>query len=419
MSRKTGFILISLPLAILLTLLIFSIAVAGEKATTPADPASPDCYTKITIIKDSEPPNGQNFSFTAGRSGGGWGGNFSLSDLDTSLFPVDVDGIAAPSSKVYNTIDFNKWYTFTENITPAEWQLKKIVCSVTDTSGNPKNDVPINITIAPAKNTGSVAIYLKDYRYVTCTFTNADPLDYGDLPEGGPLPFNMTTFANDGARHYIPESNIYLGTAPDVEADGWADPNARGDDTHGVADEDGVVRDPAPWGSGTGKVSVTVNGPQGSAGCLMGWLDYFNAAGNSLEPDGIFQSSFTYNSNPYSEIIINNQYVTPGIKDFSFSLPVDAASGVFLYARFRIVPYNGGGYNEQTGTCNQAPVGLKGLAIGGEVEDYGWLFGPSAVTLQGFSAETASTSLTIVLIVLVLGIATLTVLWRILSKAQG
>jgi hypothetical protein len=246
-----------------------------------------------------------------------------------------------------------------------------------------------------------------------------DKLDFGDLPEGGPLPYNMTTFTNDGARHFFQENSIHLGTPDDLESDGWADPSARGDDIHGIADEDGVVRDPASWGFGTGKVIITINGPQGSAGCLMGWLDYFNAAGNTLEPDGIFQPSFTYNSNPYSEIIINNQYVTPGIKNFSFTLPPGAASGVFLYARFRIVPYDGNGYNEQTGTCDQAPVGLKGLAIGGEVEDYGWLFGPSAVTLQGFNAETASSSPAIVLIVLVLGIATLTILWKILSKAQG
>jgi hypothetical protein len=244
--------------------------------------------------------------------------------------------------------------------------------------------------------------------------------DFGDLPEGGPLPYNMTTLANDGARHFLIPNNIYLGTLDDLELDGWADPSARGDDTNGIADEDGVVRDPASWGFGTGKVIITVNGPQDGAGCLMGWLDYFNEAGNTLEPDGIFQPSFIYKGNPYSEIIINNQYVTPGIKDFSFTLPPGAASGVFLYARFRIVPYDGiSGYNEQTGTCNQAPVGLKGLAIGGEVEDYGWPFGPNAVTLQGFSAETASSSPAIVLIVLVLGIATLTILWKILSKAQG
>lgn len=246
--------------------------------------------------------------------------------------------------------------------------------------------------------------------------------DFGDLPEGPPYNYNMTTIANNGARHIPQEEGVILGFIFDAENEGQPNTNANGDDTSNL-DEDGVQRAAGSWGGGQGKVNVTVSKSgdlnSGEAGCLVGWLDYYNAAINDLEPDGIFQESFTFNGKTFSERIINNQYVTTGLHEFSFDLPVGTASGGVLYARFRLVPYDGSGYDEQTGQCKQAAVGLKGLVTGGEVEDYAWLFGPTAVTLKGFSTGTNTGSWFLVMLVVALSLVVLATLFRLLPKAQG
>lgn len=403
-------LLLSIPLAVLAALVLFSMALAEI-----------DCVTRITIIEDAEPPNGQNFGFNGIRSGGGWSQTFTLDDLNTVFFPIDIDAPADGSIFFPNVLN-NKWYTVTQTANPGDWQLKNISCSVTNSSGTPKSDVTIYTSIAPDHKSGQVWFYLLDYRYVTCTFFNVLPMDYGDLPETTPN-YGATTLANNGARHYIMENSVYLGSLNDVEIDGQPNTSANGDDTLGGSDEDGVAPLAPSWSGGSGKVGVTVSGPVGSAGCLMGWLDFYNAgAGDPFDPDGIFTPSFSYGGSDYSEIIVNNMYVGPGAHEFTFPLPPGAANNALWYARFRLVPYNpASGFTmqtiEQTGQCNQAPADLKGLAVGGEVEDYLWPFGATAVTLQSFSAKAPSMDTSV--LILVLGLAVLTVLWSVLRRAHG
>ena len=67
----------------------------------------------------------------------------------------------------------------------------------------------------------------------------AQSYDYGDLPDPG----YPTKLASNGPRHVV-TPYLYLGsTPPDPETDAYASADARGDDTHGTHDEDGI--DPA------------------------------------------------------------------------------------------------------------------------------------------------------------------------------
>jgi hypothetical protein len=70
-------------------------------------------------------------------------------------------------------------------------------------------------------------------------------MGFGDLPECDPLPYNMTTFANNRARHYTPVNNINLGSLDDIESNGQPSTSANGDNNLGLNDEDGVVRNGA------------------------------------------------------------------------------------------------------------------------------------------------------------------------------
>ncbi|PWH17901.1 MAG: hypothetical protein DDG59_07265 [Anaerolineae bacterium] len=210
-------------------------------------------------------------------------------------------------------------------------------------------------------------------------------MDYGDLPEGYPL----TLFADDGARHKPPlcdnqpcEWDSWLGENRDKEYDGTPHNAAFGDDPTNN-DEDGVVRG-ASWGGGTGVISVTVSG---GPACLMGWVDYFDEANGDFGFDYQFSESFSYNSNTYSEKVIDNIYLEPGTHEITFDLPPDFAN-VAVFARFRLspAPKGEGNDNGQYPQCETTPAGLTGLVLGGEVEDYYWQFGPTAVQLKAVNA---------------------------------
>ena len=218
----------------------------------------------------------------------------------------------------------------------------------------------------------------------TLTFGNQRyEMDYGDLPQE----YGLTLFADNGARHKpIPlclaseeacGEDSWLGRERDHEYDGIEHGAAFGDDPTNN-DEDGVVRGPS-WGGGTGVISVTVSG---APGCLTGWVDYFDEGDGELGVDYQFSESFDYNNNTYSERVIDNRLLTPGTHTVTFPLPPDFAN-TSVFARFRLVPalWNGESYH-----CDRGQVELDGLEIGGEIEDYYWQFGPTAVDLKKVSA---------------------------------
>jgi hypothetical protein len=53
----------------------------------------------------------------------------------------------------------------------------------------------------------------------------------------------------------------------------------------------------------------------------MGWLDFYTPGDPGLfEPDGTFETSFSYNGGTYSEVIIDNLYITTGVHNLNFQL---------------------------------------------------------------------------------------------------
>ncbi len=133
----------------------------------------------------------------------------------------------------------------------------------------------------PQSNSVFQIVGLADFSF--CAF------DYGDAPAG----YNTAIAGGAVARHMLPDRNLYLGTAPDGEADGSPGAPADGDG----ADEDGVtfptkispVGAPQFWRCGTydtavGEycVSVSATNNTASAAQLVGWVD-FNADGDFLD----------------------------------------------------------------------------------------------------------------------------------------
>jgi hypothetical protein len=215
--------------------------------------------------------------------------------------------------------------------------------------------------------TSSGSLVLTGASTETVNFGFNTNLDLGDLPTS----YNNTRMANNGARHAI--GNVYLGSAIDADGDGQENATATGDDADGIDDEDGVARS-SIWtdGANGATIDVAVVCPSGTC-YLNAWVDW--------NEDG----SFGAGEQVFSDLAVSN-----GPNLLTFDVPagtfVGSGPNVVLNARFRL-------YAGPTGGLAQ-PTGYSG---NGEVEDYQWIFTPTAITLKNISATTQTSTLLVML----------------------
>jgi hypothetical protein len=192
-------------------------------------------------------------------------------------------------------------------------------------------------------------------------------VDMGDLPSS----YGITTLSDDGARHIVPTSGaVYLGSAPpDTEADGQESSDATGDGAD--ENDNGVVRTPGvSWSpvSDGGSIDVTINGCSGTC-YLSGWIDWGND--DSLSEAG--------------DRILLDRPVSDGARTITFDIPGSATiNNNSFFARFRLYSASTSGRALPTGLVNN-----------GEVEDYQWSFGSTAVDLASFVATAQDTGVLI------------------------
>jgi hypothetical protein len=200
-------------------------------------------------------------------------------------------------------------------------------------------------------------------------------MDMGDLPDT----YNNTLLANNGARHNI--GTLFLGSGATVDADGQESASAAGDS------DDGVVRTPdAHWqvGANGGSVDVTVSGCAGTC-YLSAWFDWNN--------DQDFNDS--------SEGVLLDYAITSGTRTITFDIPAGTTFPNTFNGRFRLYPTSMGILAQPTG-----------LATNGEVEDYQWNFGPTAVTLNSLAARAEAGDLPLLLMFVLMGAgAVLLIAW--------
>jgi hypothetical protein len=192
--------------------------------------------------------------------------------------------------------------------------------------------------IAAASTAGTAITFntnLKDGALFTFGFKAS--IDFGD---GWGVP---TTMANSGAAHMIVPGGVYLGSLVDAELDGQPSVNGLGDDTIGVADEDGVnfnIGVPTTVNIvpiGTNSIIVTASAP----GYLNAWLD--------ANQDNTFGGG--------SEYAIKNVLLAAGANTVTFTVS-DSVEYGRTTMRFRFAA----GSSDVTSAT--------GLATNGEVEDY-------------------------------------------------
>jgi hypothetical protein len=199
--------------------------------------------------------------------------------------------------------------------------------------------------------------------------------EWGDLPAGtvgyGVDGYGFIVYVNTGAVHdpYGSELGLHLGQEKDFEDYPIESVNADGDDTNNIADEDGITRDMTQSWTNEAFVDliVEVNGCADNADCyLNGWIDW-NRDFDFEDPD---------------DQIFFEQTVQNGLNTLTIQVPAmeNYLVGDDVYAHFRLCSSTGPTPNG----CNE----LGGEANDGEVEDYFWEFGPTAVELVSIEATT-------------------------------
>jgi hypothetical protein len=293
-------------------------------------------------------------------------------------YPVDV------RIKVYDGSGTDKWSeTSFEDLLPGFVQspIDVFVEFPAILAGTPGASGPANFS-----SVGAIEIEFDATDFFAADFIieaiDVGVFDWGDLPEDSCTEY-ATTYACNGPRHA--SKDFYLGTKMDPstpltksgEGNGQPSPGANADDKNpsDYDDEDGVAALAAGGSCGTdfwcegdngGKISITVTGS--GLYWLVGWID-FGEDGFAIGDDDM----------------VINQSVTAGTITKSFRIPANTlGANKKLYGRFRLFP------SEPTtprtafdGNANAS----NGQIEGGEVEDYLWIFSPTAVTLANFYAE--------------------------------
>lgn len=205
-------------------------------------------------------------------------------------------------------------------------------------------------------------------------------MDFGDLPAG----YSLTLLEDDGPCHTV--GALRLGVLVDMEPNGQENPYSNGDGP----DDDGVVRTPdIHWreGEAGGSVNLTTSGCASEC-AVNAWIDW-NRDNDFLD---------------LGEKILYDYPVSNGTQTITFRIPMGVSFAGNFNARFRL-------YTAPTKGL-ASPTGLSGY---GEVEDYQWPFGPTAIRLSSLQAAATPRLPVIVLICACL----LLLLWSLFVMKRG
>jgi PKD repeat protein len=330
------------------------------EADFSATPTSGCAPLKVTFTSESQGATGYSWSFPGGTPGSATGpgpvvvkynsaGTYSV----TLEIQCGLSGSDKLTKKGYIQVsdctcipDFNTssrsgiaphTVTFTDASTNAVgwiWSFPGGQPSAAQTQGphqvtyNQPGTYDVSLTIQCPN--GTETITREDWIDV-----RSEQFDYGDAPDA-----NYGTLSNSNGAYHSIVDGLYLGQGVDAEIDGQPDFEARGDDTGGQDDEDGV-QFPEDLFIGQ-EATLTITASQG--GHIKAWIDF----NQDMDWDDA------------GETVIDGQ-IAAGGQEFVIDIPPDTKEGE-TYARFR---YSNG----------NIPTS-KGGPIDGEVEDYIIEFNP-------------------------------------------
>ena len=191
---------------------------------------------------------------------------------------------------------------------------------------------------APGDGRGPANGYLygetEDYYFFSEDTTEERPYDFGDAPDDTAAPGYPTLHVNGGAYHDVVDG-FHLGGLIDPDEDGQPTPDANGDDSDGMDDDDGVTFSTPLILGQAAIVEVTAS----TNGILNAWIDFNNNT-----------SWIETNEHVFIDVALN-----PGNNVLNIAVPNTAVSGA-TFARFRFSDVPG--------------IVATGYGLAGEVEDY-------------------------------------------------
>ena len=120
--------------------------------------------------------------------------------------------------------------------------------------------------------------------------------------------------------------------------------------------------------------------------CLYGWIDWGN--------DGEFGNGLTLateasDATILDRIIDGELIVSAGTHSFTFPVPSIADKAITYYVRFRLYPADPGGVCSHYADTTYQKFPNFYSVVGGEIEDYVWGYGSTAVTVVNYHSSLA------------------------------
>ena len=313
---------------------------SGTVSTGPTNDAGEGATNTLVTPLAAGTPYVGFFSIGAGGHSRNGSGYLRLFGVDNkSIGSLPASGVVTPTATNQEALAQTptvapatagtraQWQTATFTFTPAKsWPFLRVEA---------RNATPGN----NGTTGGQTWMSFDDFHLFAC---NPAATDFGDAEDT-----YGTTVADDGPRHLVTgydadadTAALMLGDTVDGDVDGVPGPDADGDDTTDVADEDGVAGGVLVTPGQATTVSVSATNSTGTVATLAGWIDRDN--------DLIFEAT---------ERATASVPASSGAGTYTLTFPAGASTTVGQ-ARFRLFP----------GTvANPLPTGA---AAGGEVEDY-------------------------------------------------
>jgi hypothetical protein len=333
--------------------------------------------------------------FDAGNDGGLYGQNnppydISLAGVTVYLYSVNCglddtcgtsdDGPSTQLTSISTTGSTGAYNYIFDNLPAGDYALS------VDT-GAPQL-VGMTLTSEPDDTTCAGNPACNAFTYVRLSTASMSDMDFGFWAnmDCGDLPNTYRTITTEYATYLADQGPCHIGgTAPgapgthymgvgvdwDDEPDGQESSHAMGDDLNGD-DEDGVlVISPATdWFAGQ-TVQLQITSVTGDNAYLAGWFDW-NHDGNFTAAGGYDDGEYVYFGHISGASIILNVTIPASSGCCSINYP--------LNARFRLYK----------GESPPPVISPTGNVSDGEVEDYQWPLGPTAVTMGEFTASTGA-----------------------------
>ncbi|HEB64309.1 MAG TPA: DUF11 domain-containing protein [Chloroflexi bacterium] len=329
-----------------------TVEVTSDQQSSPQQSSTTDDLPDATL--------GDRLWYDTDGNGVQDGGEDGVAGVTVNLYDPGPDGVIGGGDDVLvasTTTDSNGNYTFADIPADQYYLDFDLPSGYSFTTQNAGGDDALDSDVDASGQTVVFSLTAGETNNDFDAGLTNSQLDYGDLPDS----YNRTLLADDGPRHTV--GTLTLGPNVDTEPDGQESNTASADNY-----DDGVTRDMSDnWTNGaTVDIDLDLRGSTASGLADVGmWIDWNN--------DGVFGAGEFYSFSGLNVGMVNTVQITvPDSSTYTVGDDINVRVRAFDPDNLPGGSLDGGDY--------------AGPATNGEVEDYFWEFGPTAITLEDLQA---------------------------------